>query len=148
MLVVLTEFVVLLAFGSRFYFDKKLDDLNETITQKQAQISAYSQVENDFRKYLSKQQPIESSEEYGLKFQTRITDLARRLPTGTTLDGLSIGKDGMTVTGKALSEYGFAQLLSGIKKMQDVSKVMMKDTNYDQTTGGVKFNIQIVFKNG
>lgn len=145
-LVVLTEFVVLLAFASRFYFDKKLDDLGEVLTQKEVQIAAYSDVETQMRKILAKQRPIESFQSSGIGFSNKIDALSQILPTGTILESLSLDRNGLSIAGKAQSEYGFAQFISGIKQMTGVAKVNMKDTSFDQTTGGVKFSMQIVFK--
>jgi len=145
-LVVLTEFVVLLAFASRFYFDKKLDDLGEVLIQKEAQIAAYSSVETKMRKVLTKQQAVETFQKDGLGFSNKIGGLTAVLPTGTVLDTLALNEKGLTVAGKAQSEFGFAQFISGVKKMPGVTTVNMKDTSFDQTTGGVKFGLQINFK--
>ena len=145
-LVVLTEFVVLLAFASRFYFDKKLDDLGEVLKQKEAQIAAYADVETEMRKILAKQVPVESTEKTSLGFATKIEDLTKILPTGTVLSSLSLNKDGLVIAGKAQSEYGFAQFISGIKKMPGVTMISMRDTSFDQTSGGVSFGMQIIYK--
>lgn len=145
-LVVLTEFVVLLAFASRFYFDKKLDDLGEVLIQKEAQIAAYGGVEAEMRKVLAKQLPVETLQKGGLGFVSKIDSLTQILPAGTVLDSLSLDKSGLAITGKAQSEYGFAQFVSGVKKMPGVVMVNLKDTSFDQTMGGVKFSIQINFK--
>ena len=145
-LVVLTEFVVLLAFASRFYFDKKLDDLGEVLVQKEAQIAAYADVETEMRKVLAKQSPIEASERGGLGFALKIDELTQVLPTGVALDSLSLGSNGFNITGNAQSEYGFAQFVSGIKRIPGVASISMKETSFDQTTGGLKFGILIIFK--
>lgn len=145
-LVVLTEFVVLLAFASRFYFDRKLDDLGQVLVEKEAQISAYSAVEMEMRRILAKQQVVETFQKSGLDFANKIDNLTKILPTGTVLDSFLLNENGLTIAGKAQSEFGFAQFVSGIKKMPNVSMVNMKDTSFDQTTGGVKFNIQIDYK--
>jgi len=145
-LVVLTEFVVLLAFASRFYFDKKLDDLGEVLVQKEAQIAAYADVETEMRKVLAKQTPIEASEKGGLSFASNIDGLTQVLPAGVFLDSLLLDKNGLSIVGKAQSEYGFAQFISGIKRMPKVSSINMKETSFDQTTGGLKFGVQITFK--
>lgn len=145
-LVVMTEFVVLLAFASRFYFDKKLDDLGEVLTQKEAQIAAYADVEAEMRKVLAKQQLVETLQGGGLGFASRVDSLTQILPSGTVLDSLSLDKSGLAINGKAQSEYGFAQLISGVKKMSGVAMINMTDTSFDQTTGGVKFSIKISFK--
>jgi Tfp pilus assembly protein PilN len=145
-LVVLTEFVVLLAFASRFYFDKKLSDLGEVLVQKQVQIAAYADVETEMRKVLAKQTPVETVQKTGLGFAGKIDSLSRVMPAGTVLENLTLDTNGLSVVGKAQSEYGFAQFIAGLKKMPNVKMVNMKDTSFDQTTGGVKFSILISFK--
>jgi hypothetical protein len=145
-LVVLTEFIVLLAFASRFYFDKKLDDLGEVLVQKEEQIAAYVDVETEMRKLLAKQKPIEAFETGSINFAEKIDNLTRILPTGTIIDTVIIGNQSLTVSGKSPSEYAFAQLISGVKKMPEVTSVNMSDTSYDQKTGGMKFNIQVSYK--
>ncbi len=145
-LVVITEFVVLLAFGSRFYFDKKLDDLKETIIQKEAQIKAYAEVESDIRRVLAKQQPIETAQKTGLDFSDKIQKMTQTMPQGTFLETLSLNDDGLAMQGVAQSEYVFAQFLNGVKKIPQVSQVSLKNTSFDQVTGGVKFSIQLVYK--
>jgi Tfp pilus assembly protein PilN len=145
-LVVLTEFVVLLAFASRFYFDKKLSDLGDVLIQKQAQIAAYADVETEMRKVLAKQAPVETVLKDGLGFASKVDGLSSVLPPGTVLTELALSKNGLVISGNAQSEYGFAQFISGIKKMPGVVTINLQDTSFDQTTGGVKFSIQIKFK--
>jgi len=145
-LVVLTEFVVLLAFASRFYFDRKLSDLGEVLIQKEVQIAAYADVETKMRKVLAKQQPIETLQKTGIGFSNKIDNLTQILPQGTVLDSLSLDINGLRITGRSQSEYGFAQFVGGIKKMPNIKTINMGDTSFDQSTGGVKFSIQIIFK--
>ena len=138
--------VVLLAFASRFYFDKKLSDLGDVLVQKEAQIAAYADVETEMRKVLVKQQSVETVQKSGLGFASKIDSLTQVLPTGIVLDNLSLDKNGMAISGNAQSEYGFAQFISGIKKLPGVAMINMKNTSFDQTSGGVKFSMQISFK--
>ena len=145
-LVVLTEFVVLLAFASRFYFDKKLADLNEVITQKQAQIGAYVDIENQMRKVLVKEKLIDSYLSGGLGFSKKISDLQSVLPVGTSLDSLSLDKKNLSLAGRSLSEFGFAQFIAGIKSLDNVSTVNLRDTSFGQITGEMKFSIQVTYK--
>ena len=144
-LVVLTEFVVLLAFASRFYFDRKLSDLGDQLIQKEAQINAYASVETQMRKVLAKQAPVEKILAGGVNFASKINGLTQVLPTGTVLDTLTLDQKSMSLTGTSQSEFGFAQFVNGIKKMPGITMVSLGDTSFDQTTGGVKFSIQINF---
>jgi hypothetical protein len=145
-LVVLTEFVVLMAFATRFYFDKKLSDIGEESVQKETQIAAYADVETQIRKVLAKQSPVEAFQKNGLGFSSKVASLTRILPVGTVLESMTLDKSGLILVGRAQSEFGFAQFVSGIKKIQGVSTINMRDTSFDQTTGGVKFSIQIGYK--
>lgn len=145
-LVVLTEFVVLLAFASRFYFDKKLNDLSEVLDQKQAQIVAYKSTEDQMRKVLAKQLPIDGYLKSNLNFEKKVTQLEQIMPTGVKLENFSIAENTLTLAGQSVSELGFVSLLRGLKKMDGVSKIDLKDTNFDQATGAVKFSIQMQFK--
>lgn len=145
-LVVLTEFVVLLAFGSRFYFDKKLNDLGEVLDQKQAQIEAFSETETRIRTVLAKQAPIGSYLKDNLRFSEKYLALAKLIPVGVKLEKLTIDTGGTTMVGEANSELSFAQFLNRLKNTDGLVKLSMKETTFDQVTGAVKFNIQTTFK--
>lgn len=145
-MVVMTEFVVLLAFGSRFYFDKKLNDLTEVLDQKQAQINAFSEVETQMRTILAKQTPVDSYLKNNIKFSERYSSLANIMPQGVALEKLTLDSTGMNMVGQANSELGFAQYLSRLKKMNGVARLVMKESTFDQITGSVRFNIQTTFK--
>jgi len=145
-LVVLTEFIVLLAFGSRFYFDKKVNDLTEEVSQKQVQIEAFAETENTMRKILAKQVPIDNYLAKNIAFGKKYDGLARLIPLGVHLTALTIDEKGMVMNGESVSELGFAQLLKRLKKMEGVTNLSMNDTSFDQTLGSVKFNIQASYR--
>jgi Tfp pilus assembly protein PilN len=145
-LVVMTEFVVLLAFGSRFYFDKKLNDLTEVLDQKQAQINAFTETEIKIRTVLAKQTPIDGYLTNNLKFSDKYSSLSRIIPAGVSLEKLTVDGSGMNMIGEAISELGFAQFLNNLKNIPGVSRLSMKETSFDQASGAVKFNIQTTYK--
>lgn len=145
-MVVMTEFIVLLAFGSRFYFDKKLNDLTEVLDQKQAQINAFSEIEAQIRTLLSKQSPVETYLKSNLNFSGKYANLGKIIPPGVKLDKLLIDSFGLNMEGEASSELSFAQFLNRLKKMDRIAMIGMKETTFDQVTGTVKFNIQTTFK--
>lgn len=145
-LVVLTEFVVLLAFGSRFYFDKKINDLSEEVDQKQVQIESFAETEKQMRKILAKQAPVSNYLAENISFGGRYDSLSKLIPSGVHLEKLTIDDSGVGMAGESVSELGFAQLLRSLKKMEGIANLSMKDTNFDQTSGAVKFNIQATFK--
>lgn len=145
-LVVLTEFVVLLAFGSRFYFDKRLNDISEVLDQKQAQIEAYSETEKQMREVLAKQNLVKVYLERNIKIGEKYDFLSKLLPYGVALEKLSVDSAGINLTGEANSEVSFATLLRNLKRSDKIAYINIKDTLYDQKTNLMKFSIQMTFK--
>lgn len=145
-MVVLAEFVVLLAFGSRFYFDKKLNDLSEVIDQKIAQIESYTEVESQMRTILAKQAPVSDFLAKNINFSQKYNDLTKTIPVGVRLEKVYIDQNTMRLSGKADTELGFAQLIQNLKSMQTLSYMNIKDTNFDQNSKSVMFTIQTNFK--
>lgn len=145
-LVVLTEFVVLLSFGSRFYFDKKLNDLSETIDQKLAQIDTYSEIESQMRTILAKQEPIEGFLNKSINFESKYNTLTSIVPTGVRFEKVFFDQNTLQLNGKADSELGFAQLLQNLKTMDTLTYLNIKDTSFDQSSKSVVFTIQANYK--
>jgi Tfp pilus assembly protein PilN len=145
-LVVMTEFVVILAFASRFYFDKKLNDLSETIAGKLAVVQSYNEVETQMRDLISRQSVVSNYLTNKIDISNKITDLGRQIPLGVAVDSLSMkGKD-VSVKGTAGSETAFAQFLLSLKKDPLLKKISLDSTTYDQTSGSVKFSFQMTYK--
>lgn len=144
-MVVLTEFVVLLAFGSRFYFDKKLNDLTETIDQKLAQIETYAEVESEMRVILAKQTPIQDYTKKNIGFLNRYNELSTAIPATVKLEKIYFDQNTIKISGKSETELAFANLLKKLKTLKGISYMNIKDTSFDQTSKSVTFTIQANF---
>lgn len=145
-LVVLTEFVVLLSFGSRFYFDKKINDLSEVIDQKMAQIESFSEIESQMRTVLAKQKPVVSYIERNINFAKKYDSLSASVPRGIVMEKIYIDQNTLRLTGKAETELAFATFLTNMKKMDSLSYLNIRDTNFEQNTKSVTFTIQATYK--
>ena len=145
-LVVLTEFVVLLSFGSRFYFDKKINDLSEVIDQKIAQIDSFQEIETSTRTLLAKQKPVLDYLDKNIKFQEKYDTLSKTVPRGVTMEKVYIDQNSLRLTGKAETEYSFAKFLANIKRVDNLAYLNIRDTNFDQNTKSVSFTIQATYK--
>ena len=145
-LVVMTEFVVLLAFGSRFYFDKKLNDVSEIIDQKQSQIEAYADTERRMRNILTRQSLIKSYMENNIDLGKKYEILSRLVPYGVSLDKLSIDSTTVNISGESRSELGFAQFLTSLKNEKEIAFINIQDTIFDQTSNTIKFSIRMNFR--
>lgn len=145
-LVVMTEFVVLLAFASRFYFDKKLNDLTETIDGKLTVIKSYAETESQMRDFLARQDVVSNYVINKIDIPNKIVDLGKQIPSGITLDTLSMNNKTVTVKGVAGSEASFAQMLLNFKRNPLLRKILLDSTTFDQTTGSVKFSFSMTYK--
>ena len=145
-LVVLTEFVVLLSFGSRFYFDKKINDLSEVIDQKIAQIESFSEIESQMRVVLAKQKPIAGFIDRNINFKEKYEDLSMAVPNGVVMEKVYIDQNTLRISGKAETETAFARFLGNMKSMDSLSYLNIRDTNFDQNTKAVTFTIQATYK--
>ncbi|MBI2326455.1 PilN domain-containing protein [Candidatus Collierbacteria bacterium] len=143
-LVVLTEFVVILAFGSRFYFDKKLNDLIEVIGQKQAVVESYVDIENKIRDLLSRQAVVDKYLKENLEISEVINQIKRVTPVDVSFTEISVDEAGFSLTGMAGSEGGLASLLVGVNNISSVTGISVGSIDYDQRQGAINFKISVV----
>ena len=93
--VILTEAVVLVAFGMRFYLDRKLNDLKNQIEQKGSTLEILAEEEKEIRRVQSKISAYgtlwESSSNFDLIFQ----DINTYIPVETDKLEISLSDDGI-----------------------------------------------------
>lgn len=145
-LVVMTEFVVLLAFASRFYFDKKLNDLSEELDSQIAIVEGYAEVETKMRDVLTRQSVVSDYLTNNIEIEKKMLELASDVPVGITLSDLSLSGKDATIKGVANSETSFARMLYKIKRREDVKRISMEETTFEQTSGAVKFGFRLTYK--
>jgi len=145
-MVVLTEFVVILAFISRFWFDKKLNDLREANDIKQTTIQSYIETEERMRRVLVRQRAVENFLDEKLEISKGLDKLRLLLPSGTVLNKVSFLPGGVGIVGTAGSEQALTQTINAMKSYQDVKSVEIKKIEFDQKKGGVTFEIVSLFK--
>lgn len=143
-LVVLTEFVVILAFGSRFYFDKKLNDLVEVIGQKQAVVESYVDIEGKIRDLLSRQAIVDKYLKENLGISGIISQIKRVTPQDVSFTEISVDDAGFSLSGTAGSEGGLANLLVGINNIPKVTGVSVGSIDFDQREGLINFKVSVV----
>jgi len=140
-MVVLTEFVVILAFGSRFWFDKELNDLREVIDQKEMVVNSYTETEAEMRRVLGRQEPVKDYLEDNLEMTEKVDDLKYFLPEGVTLMEMKIEKEKISLVGVAGSEETFSRTIRAMAQMKDVYQTEVKELEFDQKRGGINFKI-------
>lgn len=145
-MVVLTEFVVILAFASRFYFDKKVNDLTDTIDSKLTVIKGFAKTETDARIILARQAAIQAFDKDNIQFGQKINLVSQVLPNGASLESLKFDGKKLDIKGSVGSELAFSQMLKGLRKDKSIKTLELGQSIYDQNQGKMTFNITLTYK--
>lgn len=146
-IVVLTEFVVICAFLSRFYFDTKLANLFDEVKQKQAIVDSALSFEENFRRLQTKIKIVKSLLAEEKKPTLFITEISQLLPFEISLTKISLNENTLVLTGSAYSERALNVLLSQLithPKLEEVNLGNISSDKEKQT--GIIFNISATVK--
>ncbi len=140
-LVVLTEFVVILAFGSRFYYDRTSNDLADTIDQKQAVVESYVDVEKQVRDVLAREKAVDLYLAGNLQIKDRLAKVAGITPADVKYDDIDLSSEVLNLAGTAGSEAGFYQEIAGLTSLPFISQVTVSGIQFDQRQGLITFKV-------
>lgn len=144
-IVILTEFVVILAFLSRFKLDRDLNDLNEVILQKQNIVESYSQVEERMLDVQARMTLAGEISSTTVNVSQSMDELALLVPIGTKLDTVELNQTDWVLRGVAGSETGFATLMSRLENSGKFEIINAGDVHFDLRRGGLVFSIDARF---
>ncbi len=150
-LVIVTEMVVIGAFISRFYFDSRVADLNEEISQKQDFIKAYSDFEKEFRLTQLKLGIFSQISDKNNEVNPFITEVATRIPNDIRLTKLSVTSNALLdIQGNSLAENSIGQLISNLNDSNYFEDVAILNLDSKSISPFIDFTIQakVVEKEG
>lgn len=130
-----TEIVVLLAFISRFSLDRKLTDLKEEISQKQAILEANKNTEQDIRNTQNHLGLIKTVAHNQKASREALSMLSRLFPPGVFLEELEVTSSRMTASVIADTTNSFAQFLAVLRDTKQFSHVTIDSIKKDQQQG-------------
>lgn len=140
-IVILTEFVVILAFMSRFKLDRDLNDLNEVLIQKQAVVASYAETEARMRALQDRLDIINQVNEDTLGASDSLSRLIANTPLDVAYEKVDLSRTSLSLSGIAGSEGGFAALLNSIRDDGTWTEISLGDVEFSQRKGGVIFTI-------
>lgn len=146
-IVVLTEFIVICALLSRFYFDTKLSDLFDEMKQKQAIVDSALSFEENFLEVQEKTKIVKSLLDNENSYSAVVVDISRRLPLDVTLTQVEFSQQSLNLAGYSLSDNGLRVFLSNLityTNLKDVSLVKISTPKED--VQGTEFNISASLK--
>jgi Tfp pilus assembly protein PilN len=146
-IVVLTEFVVICAFLSRFYFDTVKANLFDETKQKQAIIESATSFEENFRILQEKIKLVRILLAEEKKPSGLIGEVSQLIPLNVSLTRIDIDEDNLKITGSAFSESGINVLAQGLINHQKLENVVLSDISINPESGpGIKFNLSAKIK--
>jgi len=147
-IVILSEFVVVMAFGSRFWFDQKLNDLVEEIEAKEVVVESYVAVEEQMRDVLAREKKVSEFLEGNLDLMSMFANFKRATPSDVFLESVVMNENQIKIGGTAGSEAGFASFLNNLGYVPGVSSIRLGKTVFDERSGGVDFEVLVNLVNG
>ncbi len=147
-IVIFTELIVIGAFLSRFWLDRKNSDLSERIRQQKAILTSTQTFEREFRDFQKRLNKIsEGTEEKYLPVEA-LDVVAASLPTDVLLTDFrySKEKEGIKASLKAqiFSEAGLAEFIDRLIANPSISTVQIGTIEKEEGKGGM--TIQFVVK--
>ena len=125
-LVVMTELVVILAFLSRFWFDRNLTDLRESRFQKEVTVDSFKDFELTFLSTQSRLNFIKQTVDSSLKADGELTMINDLSPKGVDYSQIQIEPGKTALFGFAASASDFSSLLSGLESQERFSEISVK----------------------
>ena len=135
-----TEFVVLIAFLSRFSLDRQLTDLKDEISQKQDIIQANQTLESNFRMAqteLKKVKDIFATQSYPFDALNAIHVV---LPQGTYLQSIAVDNNKINAQITSLTVQSFSQFLINVSATKQLTNVEI-GTIDKKTTNGIQYTM-------
>jgi len=149
-ILVLVELVVISAFFSRFWLDRKNSDLSDDVRQKRAILESTVKFEEEFRflqKRLSKVRTLWNQKSDLL---LPITLSARSIPEGVVLESISWGerKDVASADLKIVvfSEQGLSAFVEQLLKDERVDSVTLGAVKKEKIAAGIEISLLVKFR--
>lgn len=140
-MIILTEVIVLAAFVSRFTLDRKLTDLKEEITQKQAIIEANAELEMQIRTVQAQTDQVKKLIDGQAQPINILTLVESFLPLDVYLESLDIKQSTLNAKATAKTTGGFAQLLANLKSLKQLTNVGIGSVERTPLVG-IQFDIK------
>ncbi len=149
-IVVFTELIVISAFLSRFWLDRKDSDLSEEIRQRQAIISSINDFEEEFRLFQSRLSSIDRFFKGPALPLSSLDSIVESLPSDILVlsYGFSESADGQEVSLETSisSESSLAAFVDRLLAKESISKVRIGTVEREQSVSGMKVQFLISFK--
>jgi len=149
-ILVLVELVVIGAFFSRFWLDRKNSDLSDSLRQKRAILESTLEFEGEFRNLQKRfsDASLALSKEEDLFYP--LNTIANSLPSGVTLKSFSFSqKEESTIASLTISifsERGLSSFIAQLLRDERVDSVRVGSIRKEKIATGIEIGMIINFK--
>lgn len=145
-IIISVELIVLLVFFSRFVLDRKLNDLNDSIEQKQAIIVSAAQLENNIRDLHKKLELIKDLEA-GRNVYIKIVDYLKDFtPKDVSYTSIDFNNEDISLNGASATKTSFANLLSILKDNEELEQIDLKEVKRNEEEDLIEFQVSAKIK--
>ncbi|MEI8067370.1 MAG: hypothetical protein WCG91_00265 [Candidatus Shapirobacteria bacterium] len=150
--IIFTELIVVTAFASRFWLDRRNADLSEIIRQQQAILNTTKDFENQYSFLQQKLKIIRDFYSNDPAYNTKITSLISSTPDNIVYDNLSLSKDetlNKTVASISLTAYkedSIVDFITNLMLNPDIQTVNINKIEKKAQENKYSINISLVFK--
>lgn len=144
LVVVLTELVVIGAFVSRFWFDRKLSDLRQIRIQRTASVQAMEEVRARWERWQFLAEEINKANGSNFNAAERLARIQSLTPAGVEFGSIEIGSQSATLTGYIPGSDVFSRLFSAVKDEKSYSGVGVRKLEQSaERPPGFDFELEI-----
>lgn len=141
-LVILTEFVVITSFLSRFKLDRDLTDITENIIRQKAVIESYQEIEVNFRSVQDRISFIKQQQQNS-SILTSLDFLEKNIPIDTKLTELSLQPISWSLSTSSITAQGMKATVDRVVAANPKSDVSLGEVKLNSRTGTIDFSIQV-----
>lgn len=151
--IVLTELIVISAFISRFWLDRKNSDLSDVIRQKQAILESSQVFETKFLSFQKRLNFIKAFYGQNHDYSTKIDSLVGSAPKDLVYKNLNFTSDSSTnkinanATVTAFTEDSIIKFITNLMSNSDIETVKINQIEKKAKDNNYSISLSVVFKN-
>jgi len=151
--IVVTELVVIVAFVSRFWLDRKNSDLSEIIRQRQAILASTQEFESEFNSFQQRLVYIRNFYQNQPDYDQKIDILVKSTPSDLTYKNISIKQDSqkseITISASliAFNEISIVDFIKNLKLNPDINTVNINNIEKKLNENNYSISVTVIFKN-
>lgn len=140
-IVIVVELVVIIGFVSRFYFDTKNADLDDSTKEKASIVASYATFEQEFRGVQKKLESFSDFTKEGDQVEPVINYVKDRLPVDINLTLISREGNTVKIQGQSAAESSILQFIANAKAGSMFDDVVVTQISNEEDTPLLDFTL-------